>query len=179
MHSRPNKYRLWTGVVRSSELLSLLLLPLLLLVLLCSKCTAVHYLLLLLLRDAWVHYLLFSAMKECEALKSLEEILSLDVVDNQFVWSSPIVAANTSLPAQAAATAPTTTFIGHGFCEISGSPDRWALSYRFFYSILRHPFLMKANLCMKLLWNWFLIPERQINLLLADSIWRIREKELK
>lgn len=64
-----------------------------------------------------------AAMKECDALNSLEEILSLDVADSQFVWSPPnasgaAIAAQTALHVLAASNS------GNGFCDVSGSPDR-------------------------------------------------------
>jgi hypothetical protein len=57
-------------------------------------------------------------MKECESLNCLEEILSLDIVDHQFLWSQPQINA-----AQAALAAAANSS-GNGFCELSGSPDR-------------------------------------------------------
>ncbi len=64
-------------------------------------------------------------MKECEALNSLEEILSLDVADNQFLWSPPHhTNATAAQSAFAATTAAAVTPNGNGFCDVSGSPDR-------------------------------------------------------
>jgi hypothetical protein len=57
-------------------------------------------------------------MKECESLNCLEEILSFDIVDQQFLWSQPQINA-----AQAALAAAANSN-GNGFCELSGSPDR-------------------------------------------------------
>ncbi len=67
-----------------------------------------------------------TAMKECETLNSLDELLSFDV-ENQFGWSAP----QQQLQQQQLHHHNNNTIgatnvhnSGNGFCEISSSPDR-------------------------------------------------------
>ena len=66
-----------------------------------------------------------TAMKECETLNSLDELLSFDV-ENQFGWSAPQQQQllQQQLHHNNNTIGATIHNNGNGFCEISSSPDR-------------------------------------------------------